>query len=134
MYDFKHSINDNQRYNIYESYNDEIDKDDTYLSLRNGLTLITILLIVFMLSVFSLKFYQKHNSISKTYVHQNLSNTAQDEYTNFELNKAISNSIVQNLQSQQTLKHLNDIELKHIITSVVNKIENEPSKFIYMQN
>jgi len=134
MYDFKHSIDNNHRYNIYKHYDNETSESDNYLTLKNRLILIILLLIVFMIGVFSLQFYQKYNSVNKTYIHKDIPITSQDEYTHLELTKAISRSIVQNLQSKQTLKNINDNELKHIIKSVVNKIENGPSKFIYTKN
>ena len=139
MHAFKHHIDDSQRYNIYESYTEIIDEPNSYLSLRNTLIYITLLLFTIVAITFSFKFYKEYDTVNKktfvkTYIHQKIPATAQDEYTHLQLTKAISKSIVHNLQSQRVLQNINDAELKCIIKSVVNKIEKEPRKLIYTKN
>jgi len=136
MYNFKHHINDNERYNIYESYNEDVEFHNTYYDIRNALLVIALIISIFMVAVISINMYKENNNtysqtLVKNYVQQN---EQKDELSHLALTQAISSSIIHNLQSQPTLQNMNDVDLKRIIKKIVNKIETTPRKFIYAQN
>jgi len=136
MYDFKHHRNDNERYNTYESYTETIESHDRYYDIRNTLLVIALVISIFMLAVTSIKMYKessntRQQTLVKNYIQHN---EQKDELSHLELTKAISKSIVHNLQSQRALQNLDDANLKRIIKRVVTKIEQAPSKVTYTKN
>jgi len=120
MYDFKHI-------NTYETCTQTIEKEDSLNKIRNALFYIVILLVLFMGGLFALTSYQKESHIGK-----NFSITSQTqidtEISHLQLSKAITQSVVKNLQSQKTFQKINDNELKIIIQKVVHKIKEQPTK------
>jgi len=59
MYDFKHKINDNQRFNTYEIYIQKDENSSTpYKTVRNSLFFILLILIIFIMGAFIQKSYQ----------------------------------------------------------------------------
>ena len=131
MYDFKHQNN----LNSYKTYTKTIKKENSLNKVRNILFYIVILLFIFMAGVFLLKSYQSYNMNNETYVKKNSHLIHIDsEISHLQLTKAITQSVVKNLQSQRTLQQINDDELKNIIQKVVKKIEDKPHKTTYSQN
>ena len=125
MYDFKHQ-ND---LNAYETYTQTVKKEDSLNKVRNILFYILILLFIFMSGMFFLNNYQ-----NEIYIKENSSQVLiNSEISHLELTRAITQSVVKNLQSQRTLQAINDDELKSIIQKVVNKIETKPSQTKYSQ-
>jgi len=136
MDDFKHHINDNERYNTYECYTEVVEPVNMYDNIRD--TLFIIALVVSLLTagiIFFNKYIEQDASsaqtLVKSYVQQN---EQKDELSHLKLTQAISKSIVHNLQTQRTLQNLDDAELKRIITRVVNKIEKAPNTITYTKN
>ncbi|MBU1669410.1 hypothetical protein KKC13_13475 [bacterium] len=137
MYDFKHKINDQQRFNIYETYTQPVEEEEDSLNkIRNTLFFIVLTLAIFMAGVFSLKTYQNHSAqkeILLKHAKQKVL-SKETELSHMQLSKAITQSVVKNLQSQRAVQTINDAELKSIIKKVVNKIEEQPNKIKYTQN
>lgn len=138
MYDFKHKIDDQQRFNIYETYTQPLEEEneDSLNRIRNTLFFIVLALAIFMAGVFSLKTYQNYNAqkeIVLKYAKQKTLPTQETELSHMQLTKAITQSVAKNLQSQRVIETINDDELKSIIKKVVNKIEEEPIKIKYTQ-
>jgi len=125
MYDFKHI-------NTYETCTQTIEKEDSLNKIRNTLFYIVILLFLFMGGLFALASYQKeiHRGNDFSITSQTQINT---EISHLQLSKAITKSVIKNLQSQKTFKKINDNELKNIIQKVVNKIQEQPTKTNYSQ-
>lgn len=130
MYDFKHSINNKQRYNIYQSYYRDSEDESSGL-LYNPFIFTLILFIVFIAGIFTYKFYQeyslyKEKHIVKSQVQKLTSKSSQ------QLTQAITKSIAKNLQSKNfKQQQLDDAQLRRIIKRVVSKIESKPIQTIY---
>jgi len=136
MHDFKHHINDNERYNTYESYTEVEEPINIYDNVRNSLFIIALVLSLLTTGIILINKYKEPNipssqTLVKNYVQHN---EQKDELSHLKLTQAISKSIVHNLQTQRTLQNLDDAELKRIIKRVVNKIEKTPNTIIYTQN
>ena len=129
MYAFKHSINDKQRYNIYQSYHSDSEDESSGL-LYNPFIFTLIMSIVFIAGIFTYKFYQEHylykdKHIVKSQVQKLTSKSSQ------QLTQAITKSIAKNLQSKNFKQQLDDAQLRRIIKRVVSKIESKPIHSIY---
>lgn len=142
MYDFKHQIHENQRFNTYEVYIEKNkETSNSYTTLRNTLFFIVITLAIFITGAISLKSYQGYKQLNNSIESKKLLikeeppiNTKQTiGLSHSEFTKAITNSIVQNLQSKQGSKKIDNDELKRIIKKVVNKIQEEPNTTKYTQ-
>jgi len=125
MYDFKHQ----NSLDIYGSYTKTIEKEDMLNKVRNTLFYILILLFVFIAGLFLFTAYKEDTS-TKTF---NKPIQINNEFSHLQLTKAITQSVVRNLQSQRMIQQINDDELKIIIQKVINKIETEPIESQYSQ-
>jgi len=125
MYDFKHQ----NSLDIYGSYTKTIEKEDMLNKVRDTLFYIVILLFLFIAGLFLFNNYREENS-TKRFEKQIQIN---GEFSHLQLTKAITQSMVSNLQSQRMLQKINDDELKIIIQKVINKIETKPNKTQYSQ-
>lgn len=140
MCDFKDKIDDQQRFNIYETYTQPVEEEDedSLNSVRNILFFIVLALAIFMVGLFSLKTYQNYNAQKEMvlkHAKQKILPTHEKELSHLQLTKAITQSVAQNLQSQRAIETINDDELKSIIKKVVSKIEApQPIKTKYTQN
>jgi hypothetical protein len=136
MYDFKHQNN----LNTYETYTQTIQKEDILQTIRNLLFSVVIFLFIIIAGVLSFNLYQTQNNEPIFYTQKTSKQSSSTlvqlngEISHLALTKAITQSVVQNLQSQRTLQKINDDELKNIIQKVVNKIEIQPNKIKYSQN
>jgi len=127
MYDFKHQNN----LNSYQTYTKTIEKDDSLNKVRKILFYIVIFLFIFMAGLFFFSNHKSPTNKNENYNNNNIHITT--EISHLQLTKALTKSVVKNLQSQRTLQKINDDELKNIIQQVVNKIETTPSKTKYSQ-
>jgi heme/copper-type cytochrome/quinol oxidase subunit 1 len=127
MSSFKHYSSNKHRYNIYESHIQEIEAKNFYMTLRNTLFFTALILSLFVTSLISIDNYNKERN----------KNTQQrpikDEITKNKLIKAISNNIFQKISRDNSLKDINQHQLKRIIKNVMEKIENSPNQIIYTQ-
>ena len=125
MYEFKHKINDNQRFNSYEIMIQEDENQSTpYQTLRNSLFFIILLLTLFIVGAFAQKSYQNYKKRVglKPIVIKEIDKR---ESTNVNLTKIITNSVINNLRANNQIKTVNYSELKLIIQRVVKKIEDK---------
>jgi len=126
MYDFKHQIHDNQRFNTYEIYvEDNKSKISFYQKVRNGLFLIILVISIFITGACSFKTYQKHSYKNNVVISQEIP-VKKNNSAHLALTQAITKSVVYNLQSQEKLETINYHELKLIIKEVVHKIQDKP--------
>jgi len=123
MYEFKHKINEHQRFNSYELIIQEDENQSTpYQTLRNSLFFIILLLTIFIVGAFVKKSYQaytKRVSIKPIVIKEMKTS---DKLT---LTKVITSSVVNNLRANKQIKTVNYNELRLIIKQVVNKIKDE---------
>ena len=126
MYSFSHNIDNRQRYNTYQYYHEEIQKESLLsLSLKPFLLLI-IMTLIFIVVIFAYKHYTEQPS----YAHQQLRTSSLQPI----LTQAISKSIAKNIQSKQLKQPLNDEQLKRIIKRVVKKIDVKSINTIYTES
>jgi hypothetical protein len=132
MYDFKYKINEHQRFNTYELYiqNDK-RQSHSYETIRNSLFFIILVLTIFILGAFTQKSYHsykmKPNLQELKIKEMKVSTLATQKLAHLELTKAITNSVVNNLQANRDIKTMNYNELKLIIKKVVTKIQSKPN-------
>jgi len=132
MYDFKHKINDHQRFNTYELYiQDDKKHINSYETIRNSLFFIILILTAFIIGAFSQKsyqHYQKRLHPQEIQIKEMKTSTfGTQKLAHLELTKAITNSVVNNLQANRNVKTMNYNELKLIIKKVVTKIQEKPN-------
>jgi len=132
MYDFKHKINDHQRFNTYELYIKEDKKQsDSYEKIRNVLFFIVLILTTFIIGAFSQKSYQnqqKRPHLQEINIKEmQTSAFGTKKLAHLKLTKAITKSVVNNLQANRHIKTMNYNELKFIIKKVVTKIQSKPN-------
>ena len=140
MYDFKHQIHENQRFNTYELYREkDKPKISFYQKIRNSLFFVIIVIVLFIMGAFLLKSYQNYSDKNSLVITQEIgieqtSLSQKENSANLALTQAITKSVVQNLQSQEKMERINYDELKLIIKKVVNKIQEEPVTTKYTKN
>ena len=132
MYDFKHQINDYQRFNTYElSIQKGKTESDSYEKIRNGLFFVILVLTAFIIGAFSQKRYQSQQKRPHQKALQikemTTSTLSTQERAHLKLTKAITNSVVNNLQANRHMESINYNELKRIIKKVVTKIQVKPN-------
>jgi DNA-binding TFAR19-related protein (PDSD5 family) len=142
MYNFKHQIHKNHRFNTYELYIEKTEgTSNSYKTLRNALFFTLLILAIFITGAISLKNYQEYKQQNISIERKNLLireevpiNTNQTiKLSHSEFSKAITNSVVHNLQSKHGSKKIDNDELKRIIKKVVNKLQEEPETTKYTQ-
>jgi len=141
MYDFKHQINDNKRFNTYEIYTtDNTNGVSIYKKVRNSLFLIVSIISIFFTGAFSLKGYQHYTLHQKPNKVQEIQITdapiLKSVYNNsaqMALRQAITKSVIHNLKSNKNIKRLNYNELKVLIKQIVKKIQHTPHNTKYTQ-
>ena len=134
MYNFKHKINEYQRFNTYELYiQDNKRQINSYEKIRNGLFFVVLILTAFIIGAFSHKSYQNHQK--KPHPQEieikemkTLAMSSSEKLAHVKLTKAITNSVVNNLQANSNVKTMNYNELKLIIKKVVSKIQEKPNR------
>ena len=132
MYDFKHKINNHQRFNTYElSIQESQPQSNSYEKLRNGLFFVILILTAFIIGAFSQKRYQSYQKSSQleTLEIREMKTTtrATQRVAHLKLTKAITNSVVNNLQANRHMENINYNELKRIIKKVVIRIQSKPN-------
>lgn len=132
MSTFKYHRNNKNRYNIYESPIERIEVKNFYVILRNTLFFIALTLSLFITGLISFDIY-KDKKTQLLIINQVQQNLTKDEVTKIKLIQAISNNILQKIDTNSTLKDINQLQLKRIIKNVVEKIENSPNQIIYTQ-
>jgi ribonucleotide reductase alpha subunit len=128
MYDFKHKIYDNQRFNSYEIVIEEdTERVSFYQKVRNGLFFVILVLSIFIIGAFLLKSYQSYFNTNCVVITQELAvKKLPHNSAHLALTQAITQSVVLNLQSQEKIEVINYNELKLIIEKVVQKIQEQP--------
>ena len=129
MYDFTHSINKKQRYNIDQSYHDDIE-DESNRPLHNPFIFTLIMIIIFIAGIFTYKFYQEHYLYKEKHIVKNQIEKLTSKSSQ-QLTQAITKSIAKNLQSKNFKQQLDDAKLRRIIKRVVRKIESKPIQTVY---
>jgi len=141
MYDFKHQINDNKRFNTYEIYTTDSTTDvRIYQKVRNSLFFIVLIVGIFFTGAFSLKGYQYYSLKQTSSVVQEIHITdapilksVYNTSAQMALRQAITKSVIHNLKSNKSMKHLNYTQLKVLIKKIVKKIQHTPLNTKYTQ-
>ena len=123
MSSFKHYKNNKHRYNIYESHTEVLAVKSFYLTLRNSLFFIALILSLLVTSLVSFDSYKKKKDTT----------LRTDEITKLELTQAISNSIIKKINKDNSFENINHQQLKRIVKNVMEKVENSPNQVIYTQ-
>jgi len=132
MYDFKHKINDHQRFNTYElSIQERQPQSNSYEKIRNALFFVILILTAFIIGAFSQKRYQSYQKsphLETLQIKEMKATTlGTQRLAHLKLTKAITNSVVNNLQANRHMESINYNELKRIIKKVVIKIQSKPN-------
>ncbi|CAA6821880.1 MAG: Unknown protein [uncultured Sulfurovum sp.] len=135
MLTFKYSRNKQHRYNIYESRLQNVVIKSNYKLLRNFLLVISILISVLVISLIVFDNYQstKTDYARVLLTNQIESNLVKDEITHYEITQAISNGILHKIETEESLENISNVQLKHLVKTVMEKIEYSPNKIIYTQ-
>jgi len=130
MSTFKHHRDNKHRYNIYESHVETIVEKDFYIKSRNILFFIALTVSLFVTTLISFDTYkkQKNNNFKILLLNQNQD---KNEITKLEIAQAISNSIIQKIDANNSFGDINNKQLKRIIKNVLEKVKNSPNHTLY---
>lgn len=137
MSTFKYHRNTKHRYNTYESHSEIIEivvPKIFYPKIRNILFFIALILsLLFTIFVSFPAYENQENKYFKTLmVNNNLEN--RNKITKSEITQAISEGIIQKIDSDNSFENIDNKQLKRIIKNVIKKVKRSHHNNFYTKN